>query len=413
MELRQIIKSEITFILEATNSVQDLHPNLKDNIAPIFLTWNEYYDKINKFNESHPDNAYDYKYDPEKKFKCPVDSTCKKINTVQINKIILEYYIIKTKNEYAKFDGDKYLGIFTDDEVEKMGRNLYSYTIICIHDGVVVGSGQDEWGCVLIAVTDEYRGLGIGEYLVKEYRKIYPYKPSGGFTSSGYTQIRKYYNYMVKQTLASGIYSDMVRKGEITTERVKEITNSINKNHKFSKDKKNKLKDLYGGNNEPIFIIDNNIVIIFDSALKDINSFDDIHDSFIQKMIYCYVYVNEFNDYSQVFNCYGDEKYIKMAIEILATLNPEGLADYYFRNFNPKIKSILEKIWNDNKYKKETIKNAGYIIGVDLNIIKPKNKIDGTINKLNNFKKNWFKTFDKYGEIEDRIHEIAYGYVED
>lgn len=66
-----------------------------------------------------------------------------------------------------------------------------------------------------------------------------------------------------------------------------------------------------------------------------------------------------------------------------------------------------------NKYNIKTIKNGGYIIGVDLNLITPKKDITIKINTLKTIKKKWFSTFDKYGEIEDRIHEIAYGFVKD
>jgi hypothetical protein len=415
MNIVKIILEELN---EVINKTEDLHPNVKGNkLIPIFLTWEEYYDMVNPGDKYHDSDSYNFNYNENSIFKCPIGSDCKIIKRKKVGKIELEYYLVKTKLRYSKFDGDNYIGTYSDDEVIKLGRNLYEYNINVVHDNVVVGSAQDEWGAALIYVVNEYKGLGIGEELVKLYRNIYPNKQSGGFTSGGYTQIRKYYNWMIKQALANGIYSDLVRKGEISKEKVNEIVKSVNKEYTFSKEKKNKLKDIYKGNNQPIYYIEDNLVIIFDSLLKDINndSISNLNDKFIKDLIYCYVYVSDFNDYPQVLNCYGEEKYIQEAIEILATLNKNegGLGDYYFRNFNSSIRSIMDKIWNDtNKYTIKTIKDGGYINGIDLKIIKPKKDITSKINLLKNIKTKWFKSFDKYGEIENRIHEIAYGFVD-
>ena len=47
-------------------------------------------------------------------------------------------------------------------------------------------------------------------------------------------------------------------------------------------EKKNKLKDIYKGNNQPIYYIEDNLVIIFDGLLKDINdeSISNLNDKF-------------------------------------------------------------------------------------------------------------------------------------
>lgn len=414
MNINNIIKEILT---EVINTYQDLHPNVKNkNLIPILMTWDEYYKMVNPGDKSHDNDVYQYEYDPDNIFNCPINSTCSIIKRNKINKIELEYRLIKSKVDYAKFDGDKYIGVYSEEELKKLGKVPYEYNISVTHNNVVVGGAQDEWGAVLIYVVEEYKGLGIGEELVKLYRKLYPNKESGGFTSGGYNQIRKYYNWMIKQALSNGIYSDLIKKGEISKERIKEIINSINKEYKFSKEKKNKLKDIYKGNNEPVYMIDNNFVIIFDSALKNImdESLSNLNEIFIKDMIYAYLYITEFNDYQQLLNCYGQDKYIEEGIEILATLNKNygGIGDYYFRNFDSQTKATLKNIWsNSNKYNIKTIKDGGYIKGVDLNIITPKKDISPSINILKNIKKNWFKQFDKYGEIEDRIHEIAYGFI--
>ncbi len=416
MNIKLIIEQELNEII---NKISDLHPNIRNNnLIPILMTWEEYYEMVNPSNKSHDDSAYNYKYDSNDIYKCPSKSECKIIKRTKVGKIELEYISIKRPVQYSKFDGDKYIGTFSDDELKKMGKEPFDYSITVTHDNVVVGSAQDEWGAVLIYVVEEYKGLGIGEELVKMYRKLYPNKQSGGFTSGGYTQNRKYYNWMIKQALSNGIYSDLIKKGEISKERVKEIISSVNKEYKFSKEKKNKLKDIYKGNNEPVYFIDNNIVIIFDSSLKNINdeTLSNINDKFIKDLIYSYVFLVDFKDYPQIYNCYGQEKYINESIEILGTLNKSegGLGNYYFRNFDQSTRGILEDIWSDDsKYNIKIIKDGGYINGVDLKIITPKKDITGKINILKSIKKKWFANFDKYGEIEDRIYEIAYGFIED
>jgi GNAT superfamily N-acetyltransferase len=298
-----------------------------------------------------------------------------------------------------------------EEELGMIDVSKYRYDIFCLHNDVVVGGGQDEWGCVLIYVVKEFRNLGIGEELVKMYREIYPYKPSGGFTESGYTQILKYYNWMVKRALSSGVYSKMVREGKIKMDRVKEILASVDKKIKFSDEKKSILIDKYKLNNEPLYIISENNVVIFDSALKDI--IRDYHknnvlDELIEKGIYAYAHLVEYLDVIQLYNCYGEEKYVSEAIEILVNLNPEGIGDFYFKNFNSETKNMLRKIWDDkDKYKIEIM---DYYQPV--NIIKPKKSIIPKIAFLKTIADRWFKINDKYEELYYSITELADGLIE-
>lgn len=417
MTLNESIREKLRWYLnEVLSDIKTLHPNIKKNeIPPILLTWGEYYKIVNDNDKSHPDSAYNYNYDKDSIFECK-DAECKVIKNKTVGNLQLKFILHKRKAEYAKWDGENYLGIYSDEELINIGKTPYIYSIYCTHNNVVVGSAMDEWGCVLISVVKEFRNLGIGEELIKMYRKIYPYKPSGGLTSSGYSQLRKYYNHMVKEAISNGVYSDLIKRGELDKSRYYEIVNSVS-NSKFSDVKTNKLKDVYGGNKEPIYIIEDNYVLIFDSKLKDINddTLSELDDVFLEGLIYCYIYIIEFNGYPQVLHCYGDDKYVKEGIEILATLNNDygGLGNYYFRNFTGDNKKILENIWNDsNKYTKKTINDAGYIIDVPLVLIKPKKTINNVIKTLQNISKIWFKKNDKYDELYNKINEFAYGLVE-
>lgn len=402
-------------INEATNTIDDFYHKsyLKDNLPPALLTWDEYFDKINGEHKSHPDSAYNRNVDFTIQVN-PEEKGYKLVKNQQVGKLLLKYYTKKTLNEYVKRNenGD-YIGVYSEQEMIERGLSPYDVMFLCLHDNYIVGEAKDEWGCTLIQVGKEYRNLGIGETLIKLYREIYPNKTSGGFTYGGYQQFKKYYNWQVNRFLASGIYSEMVKNKEISLDRVKAIVGSRG-TEKFSTEKTNKLKDVYGGNNEPIYWISDSTVLIFDSSLKNINDLHDINDVFLKKLIYCYLHIVDFNGYPQVYACYGDEKYIQQAVALMSSQTNQdgGLGDYYFRNFDNNIKTILNKIWDNTKvYDVITLKDKGYIKDVPLRLIKNKNNLSGMINALKSKTKSFFKSFDKYGEIEDRILEVTDGFI--
>lgn len=94
-------------------------------------------------------------------------------------------------------------------------------------DDMIVGVAQDEWGATLVMVADEYKGKGIGQVLQKIYTDMYPDKQSGGFTPSGLNNAVKVWEKEVKKFAAAGIYSNLVRKGEISKERVEKILSGL------------------------------------------------------------------------------------------------------------------------------------------------------------------------------------------
>lgn len=401
------------FISEATSDMKTLYPNVKKNeTVPALLTWNEYYNILNEYDKSHPSSAYNNSYDETKKFICRDE--CKIIKNMKVGNLLLKFYEIKRDVKYAKFDGEKYVGVFSDDEVIKMGHKPYQYEYTCTHNEVVVGEAQDELGCILVSVVKEYRRLGIGEQLMKLYLNKYPYKPSGGVTASGYNELKRYYNWMVSNTLANGVYSEMVRRGELTMDRVKEILKSANLKDKFSYEKKNPLKDIYKSDEEkPIYIINDNSVVIFDADILNLykNDYDEIPDTFIKKYIYCYIHLTDYNGYLQVYDLYGDEKYIHQGLYILLNVNKEqgGIGDYYFRNFDTETKKILQNFWNSDLVTKKIFKKKGYIDSVPLTVISSRSNIMSLVNSLNSKSKKWFKENDKHDELYNYIIELAYG----
>jgi len=407
-------------LFEATNSPADFFNGQTPKFNPALVTWEEYYDYVNKKREYHESSAYNYEVGDLGKLK---ESKNKLIKTQQVGKITLQYYKEIIKLEYAKWSGEKYVGTLSLSEMKEAGLREVDISIRCIdfQTKEIVGTAQDEWGAALIAVVNEYKNLGIGEELVKIYRTIYPQKKSGGFTDSGYIQIQKYYNWVVSKFLAAGIYSDLIKKNEISKEKVKAILDSRPKSSKnkeelakFSKEKTNPLAKYYGGNNDRLFYMTGNTIIVFDSALKDYKNIqnDGLEQLVSEKLVYAYLHVITFNDHEQIYSCYGNEKDLTMAIYLMtAKTNTEGgLGDYYLRNFDENISNIIKKIYSNKEiFNVKIKKDKGYISSIPLKLLSTKKPPVTLYNSLENQTKLWFKTNDKYNEIEDYIQELAYG----
>ena len=97
------------------------------------------------------------------------------------------------------------------------------YTFAAFDGEQAVGLAADEWGCWLVAVAQEYRGIGLGTELQRIAREHEPARPSGGFTSRGEAGLRRVHREMVRDALASGRYSRLVREGAIGAERARAV----------------------------------------------------------------------------------------------------------------------------------------------------------------------------------------------
>lgn len=389
---------------------------IKDFIEPALLTSQEYLNIVNKQNKWH-DDAYDreYNYDEEPE---NVDNIIKTGNLVKhktIGKINIDIYTVKEKAKRGYYENpdeaeyNKKIWIdYTDYEIKELGLPIYNYDVYAIHrdEKIVVGAGQDEWGCVLIWVFDQYRGMGIGEELVKAYREFYPSKDSGGFTSFGYNQLQKYHAYLVRKYLMNGIYSDMVRKGEITSKKVKEITDSIKdiKNFTQSSETTNPLAKYYGDTKNSIYI-DDSFVVIYDMKLLQKNYVD--LNSNIEKLVYdktikAYISVgsNDSGDFDDLMIIYAEnETYFKHAMDFMLSLCKDGISDKWFRYGKQKygIKELawLQKYVNNGEYTKTEYEKYKDVEYYDIY------KISEPINDIQRLKKitqKNLKAIDKYDE---------------
>ena len=375
--------------LEATNSRKELNNNKE--FDPALLTSKEYLSAINYNSRFHPDSAYNFVLKQITKEELKKEGF-KLIKNDKIGKIKLEYYDNKKENEEPSY---------------------YEYKICAYHpdEEVIVGSIQDEWGAILVFVNDNYKKLGIGETLAKLYSKYFPDKDSGGFSPNGYKLYQKLHATFVKKYLEYGIYSEMVRNGEISLKRVKEIINSV-KGINLEKKEPNILSKIYGGKGENMIYLSDSTIIIFDTFLKeayDNNIIDNIDDMFLNKMIKSYVYFNHLpygeSDIYNIYDIYSDNyENFKVAINIL-TSDGTKLSNFFLKkNFFGKSRFFMEKIFNDNDF----LITDSILSNDKIKVLSNKNEINHNIIKdLKKYSNLWFKKNDNHNMFENFLLEYV------
>jgi hypothetical protein len=91
--------------------------------------------------------------------------------------------------------------------------------------GAVLGAAMNEWGATLIQVSPDARGLGLGSVLNEAWLKARPdyATRSGGFTPQGAAMSVKFWAARVRELLSRGHYSEAIRAGRLTREKVDQI----------------------------------------------------------------------------------------------------------------------------------------------------------------------------------------------
>ena len=122
-----------------------------------------------------------------------------------------------------------------------------STLVILNSEDLVVAQASDEWGATLIAVAREYRGRGLGKIIGKRWYELNPSNTSGGFTSAGQENALALWRDRVREFKARGWYSEMIREGRITMDRLKDIFKGV----EDSKRDLEEFKALYFSEREP------------------------------------------------------------------------------------------------------------------------------------------------------------------
>lgn len=136
------------------------------------------------------------------------------------------------------------MSVRTEKKYDK--KNEGNSIVIMNSEGYIIGMASDEWGTTLIRVADEYKGKQLGVTLGDIWYKLNPDYMSGGFTETGRYNAIKIWAKNVREFLQSGWYSELVKSGKISKEKVKEIIKDLpeNKNKKSSTSSKEEKPDI-------------------------------------------------------------------------------------------------------------------------------------------------------------------------
>jgi hypothetical protein len=399
-------------IQEATIK-QDM-PRNNDVIDPALLTLSEYYELANKSNKHHPDTAYNWTVDQmNKDSEFPVERFPKLLNTVQIKGITFEirakmidahtelkYVKYDTEDNQVRIDGE--IQYYTPEELKLMGKTQYQYEfgIIEKDTNLIVGTSFDEWGCILIAVASEYRGFGLGELISKWTRKYQPAKPSGGFTSAGHRTFVKVHRAFVRDYVTSGKYNELVKSGQITVQRVKEIIASAELNSHKPKSKFHvNDKDFAIDKSQWLLYNENNEFIIYDRRLKDYWQ-SDLDDYWLERFFIGMIYCS--GGYASDGDMVFPHQFAGISDEVKRYLLMLQLTDCKKHNEKLRLTQIQIDLLDPSAVKTEPGHDRGQFLvtltgkGIDYG---------DSVRREKQFR----KSFDKFGEFDVYIAETAYG----
>ena len=143
-------------------------------------------------------------------------------------------------------------------------KNSGESIVILNSEGYLISRASDEWGATLLQVADEYRGKTLGVKIGKIWYENNPSYLSGGFTSHGHKNSIKIWEDRVRTLLMNGWYSSLIKTGEVSYDKVKEIVGSISR--KRPEAKPSELKSSSG---KTLIYKDTSQVIVYDSRYLD------------------------------------------------------------------------------------------------------------------------------------------------
>lgn len=218
--------------------LESTEPYINKKIDPALLTWDEFWKLVNQNDKWHPSSAYNYDL---KKFDAPRSEYPELLFRKKIGGVEFEFrrkvednyqddrFAKRTPDgEVLRLNGQ--VQYFTRDELLSMKDDhyrRYEYSFSVFDGEQQVGVSQDEWGCVLVMVAQEYRGFGLGDMLMKLAWEAEPGKTTGGTTAAGYKVTKRVHTEFVREYLRKGMYSELIKQKSITPERVKAIITSI------------------------------------------------------------------------------------------------------------------------------------------------------------------------------------------
>lgn len=369
-------------MLRERNEPVELPNRNPQGINPALLTFEEYHKLINDKDKRHYDSAYSISL---KKMNSYNDKTHyhKLYRRIKIHNITFEIWLQGADNSDFGGNTDEWgIGVFTGN--------------------TKVAAVQDEWGCLLVIVANEYRGFGLGPILVKLARTIEPNRPSGGFTPSGYKNFVKVYQAMVREALATGLYHTLVTQGKITMQRVKTIIASAG----LPKQELKPSRDLNSDDPKSwlLYVGEHGDFVFYDRKLKELLAEGGTqNDYWIDKMIKGYAYVQIHNGHSDnwaMLRQFGaDTAKIKTFLINCAVQlsNVEDVSLY----LEPAEIDFIDKRMIDR------VEEAGMVRGFKSYKVIPTGETFD-YSPFGELERRWRKSFDRYDEFCIQMRELAH-----
>ncbi|MEL0638635.1 hypothetical protein V6259_17990 [Marinomonas sp. TI.3.20] len=138
-------------------------------------------------------------------------------------------YIKKDQNDEHLYIDGKLQYLSFEEKCVMLGANRFSYWFAAFDSitGLCVARTQDEWGCLLVLVADEYRNLGIGSSLVQMTLRRNPEAYSGGFTPQGFHNRHRAFSNIVREDFAAGGYRKAYLEGSLSISTIRLIRDSL------------------------------------------------------------------------------------------------------------------------------------------------------------------------------------------
>ena len=270
---------------------------------------------------------------------------------------------------------DEQLTIRTTDPLPYKKDSGKTVAILNSED-LIIASASDEWGATLLRVVKEYRGKNIGNILGKYWYEMNPSFTSGGFSPMGQQNAIKIWADRVRTFMKNGWYSDMVKKGELSPEKVKEIVSKLPEQKVYKNNKK------ASSSVEPLIYTDfDNSFVLYDKKFYEDKD---------EKYIYAFGFLREAGGKPYIFTLDYDKPYKDIATYIIFQIA-----------YNNKQKLLIKSPPSDHV-------TVDGLAGI---------KIDGdyayltepalNLTKYANAEKQYRNQHDKYDEIYYSLIELA------
>lgn len=222
---------------------------------PAFLTFPEYLRIINPESKRHPGSAYSTtlgtlnSYDSSDNYPellQQFESNGRVFEIRQKTERVWDRQYVKSSSDGEILRDEKGdLIYYTTEELQAQGKPEFEVEHIILDKKTqkIVGKTQNEWGCLLVMVAEEYQGMGLGPKLTYENRCRQPERPSGGMTHAGESTCFRAYQRMVSEHLTQGKYREALLNGDMSFNDIAKILYSADAVGKYVEKKRQSLID--------------------------------------------------------------------------------------------------------------------------------------------------------------------------